>query len=84
MPTFVGFTCNKGETMEQCNFHLVPRFKECSPNIFINEDRLFVMLRSQTHHILGIVNFFGRKPMNYHITLLSNYNVINSILIIIK
>ncbi len=54
MPTFVGSTCNKGETMEQCNFHLVPHFKECSPNLFINEDRLFVMLRSQTHLVLGI------------------------------
>ncbi len=58
MPTFVGFTCNKGETMEQCKFHLVPCFKERSPNLFINEDKLFVMLRSQTHHTLGIVKFF--------------------------
>jgi hypothetical protein len=84
MPTFVGFTCNKGEIIGLCNFHLVPYFKECSPNLFINKDRLFVIWDLKPTTVFVLLIFFWRIPMNYNITLLSSYNVINLILKIIK
>jgi hypothetical protein len=64
--SLVGFA-SKGENMEQCSFHLVPCFEECSPCICsCSCEFIFLGTSSNINHILVVVDVnlpLGQEPL---------------------